>query len=221
MNAAQLMLDVEALIFASNEPITVEQIASYIGNVYEEIIEPDTIIQAIQGIQEKYQQPHYAFEVKQTAGGYQFLTKAAHHPTIAHINGEKYNKKLSATAMETLAIIAYRQPITKSEIEYIRGVSSDYAIHKLLEKELISIVGRDENAIGKPILYATSTEFFDYLGINNSEDLPQLKDLNTELLVIPTEASEALPEAQSKQPELSHLSVDGNGELIDRKEDKN
>lgn len=221
MNAAQLMLDVEALIFASNEPITVEEIANYIGNAYEQIIEPDTILQAINGIQEKYKQPHYAFEVKQTAGGFQFLTKAIHHPTIAHINGEKYNKKLSATAMETLAIIAYRQPITKSEIEYIRGVSSDYAIHKLLEKELISIVGRDENSIGKPILYATSSEFFDYLGINSAAGLPQLKDLNTELLVIPTEASEALPDEGSKQPELSNLGVDHKGELIEREEENN
>lgn len=211
MNAGQLMLDLEALIFSSKEAISVASMTEYIGNAYEEIIAPERIVQALESIVEKYSADHYPFEVKQIGGGYQFLSKSAFHPIIAQINGDKYNKKLSATAMETLAIIAYRQPITKTEIEHIRGVSSDYAIHKLLEKELIVIAGRDESAIGKPLLYNTSKEFFDFLGINDKAELPQLKDLNAELFVIPTDGSEAIPQAELA---MSKFSVNDNGTLI-------
>ncbi|MBX9450129.1 MAG: SMC-Scp complex subunit ScpB [Taibaiella sp.] len=213
MNAGQLMLDVEALIFSSNEPLTIDSLTSYVSSAYEEVIEADTVVQTLAAIVEKYSAEHYPFEVKKIGGGYQFLSKVQFHPTIAQINGDKYNKKLSATAMETLAIIAYRQPITKTEIEYIRGVSSDYAIHKLLEKELIVIAGRDEEAVGKPLLYTTSKEFFDFLGINDKDDLPQLRDLNTELLVIPTDASEAIPEPEDHS--MSKLTVGDDGSLIE------
>lgn len=214
MNAGQLMLDVEALIFSSNEPLTIDSLTLYVSSAYEEVIEADTIVQTLAAIVEKYNADHYPFEVKRIGGGYQFLSKVQFHPTIAQINGDKYNKKLSATAMETLAIIAYRQPITKTEIEYIRGVSSDYAIHKLLEKELIVIAGRDEEAVGKPLLYTTSKDFFDFLGINDKEDLPQLRDLNTELLVIPTDASEAIPEPEDHSS-MSKLTVGDDGSLIE------
>lgn len=213
MNAAQVMLDVEALIFSSESALPLDKIIEYIGNVYEEIIEPATIQQALEAIIEKYSGAHYPFEVKQTGGGYQFLSKSEFHKTIGQINGDKFNKKLSATAMETLAIIAYRQPITKSEIEYIRGVSADYAIHKLLEKELIGIAGRDENVIGKPIIYSTSKEFFDFLGINDKGGLPELKELNTELLIVPTDAVDAIPEAMEEPAIVGNLSVGDDGSL--------
>ena len=88
--------------------------------------------------------------------------------------------------METLAIIAYKQPITKGEIESIRGVNSDYSIQKLLEKELIVITGRSENLPGKPLVYATSKSFMDYFGINSSEDLPKIKEVFAEQMVQPT-----------------------------------
>jgi len=96
--------------------------------------------------------------------------------------------------METLSIIAYKQPITKSEIEYIRGVSADYSIQKLLEKELIVIAGRNEDMVGKPLIYTTSKNFMDYLGINSPSQLPQLKDITDIQIVMPTSAQEAVPE---------------------------
>ena len=96
--------------------------------------------------------------------------------------------------METLSIIAYKQPITKSEIEYIRGVSADYSIQKLLEKELIVISGRNEDMVGKPLIYNTSKNFMDYLGINSPSQLPQLKDITDLEIVMPTNAEEAIPE---------------------------
>lgn len=96
--------------------------------------------------------------------------------------------------METLSIIAYKQPITKSEIEYIRGVSADYSIQKLLEKELIVISGRNEDMVGKPLIYNTSKNFMDYLGINSPSQLPQLKDITDLQIVMPTSGQEAIPE---------------------------
>ena len=118
------------------------------------------------------------------------MTKKEFHKTVLQLNGDKHIKKLSASAMETLAIIAYKQPITKSDIEFIRGVSADYSIQKLLEKELIVIVGRNEDAVGKPLLYSVSRHFKDYLGINSPAQLPQLKELNIEM-VLPSNAIEA------------------------------
>ena len=102
------------------------------------------------------------------------------------LNGEKFLKRLSTAALETLSIIAYKQPVTKGEIEAIRGVSSDYAIQRLLEKELVVITGRNEKMPGHPLVYATSKSFMDYFGINSPDDLPKLKEIFDEAMVSPT-----------------------------------
>jgi len=134
-------------------------------------------------IKEKYDSEFYPFEVKESGGGWQFLTKKDFHQTIAQLNGDKFLKRLSNAALETLAIIAYKQPITKGEIESIRGVNTDYSIQKLLEKELILISGRSENMPGKPLLYVTSKTFMDYFGINSPEDLPKIREVLSEQLI--------------------------------------
>src|SRR6478736_2656740 len=152
----------------------------------EERITLDQVESCIEGISEKYQSEFYPFEMKESGGGWQFLTKKDFYKTIAQLNGDKFLKRLSTAAMETLAIIAYKQPITKGEIESIRGVNSDYSIQKLLEKELIIITGRSENLPGKPLVYATSKSFMDYFGINSSEDLPKIKEVFAEQMVQPT-----------------------------------
>ncbi|MEI9933909.1 MAG: SMC-Scp complex subunit ScpB [Ferruginibacter sp.] len=113
----------------------------------------------------------------------QFLTKKEYHKTVAQLNGDKFLKRLSTAALETLAIIAYKQPITKSEMEAIRGVNCDYAVQKLLEKDLIVIAGRNEEAVGKPLIYATSKSFMDYFGINSSNDLPKINEILGDELV--------------------------------------
>ncbi len=171
------------------------------------------------GISEKYQSEFYPFEVKESGGGWQFLTKKDYHKTIAQLNGDKFLKRLSTAAMETLSIIAYKQPITKGEIESIRGVNSDYSIQKLLEKELIIITGRSENLPGKPLVYATSRQFMDYFGINSSEDLPKIKEVFAEQMVQPTLISdndfktiEAIDE--------TNLTVNESGNLIAKNEDE-
>ena len=179
MELSEIIPHIEVLIFASDKPLTALEIVELINNAFgflEERVSLDQIESALQGIIEKYNSEFYPFEVKESGGGFQFLTKKEFHKTIAQLNGDKFLKRLSAAALETLAIIAYKQPITKGEIESIRGVNSDYSVQKLLEKELIVIAGRNELMPGHPLVYTTSKNFMDYFGINSLSDLPQIKD---------------------------------------------
>jgi len=208
MDIEQLMPHVEALIFASERPLMRMEMTELLGNALEMPIDPDRIMTALEAIEEKYEAAYYPFQLKEIGGGYQFLTKKAYHKTVLQLNGDKHIKKLSSAAMETLAIIAYRQPITKSDIEYIRGVSADYSIQKLLEKELIVIAGRNEEMVGKPLIYTTSRNFMDYLGINAPGELPQLRDISNMEIVIPTSGSDA-------EPEAPRMVVTGDGSLVD------
>src|SRR5258705_11135185 len=167
MELTNLIPHVEALIFASEKPLTSLEITELLNNAFsDEKILLDRVESAIEGITEKYNSEFYPFEMKQTGGGWQFLTKKEFHPTVAHLNGEKFLKRLSAASLETLAIIAYKQPVTKGEIEAIRGVSSNYSVQKLLEKELVIITGRNEKLPRHPLVYSTSRNFMDHLGMN-------------------------------------------------------
>ncbi len=197
MDIEQLMPHIEALIFSSERPLTQMEITEIMGQAFEMPVDAGRISNCIDAIREKYDEPYYPFQLKETGGGFQFLTKKAYHKTVLQLNGDKHIKKLSTAAMETLAIIAYKQPVTKSEIEYIRGVSADYSIQKLLEKELIMITGRNEDVVGKPLVYATSKNFMDYIGINSAAQLPKLKDITTDDITIPTNGQDAIPEQAS------------------------
>jgi len=184
-----LLPHVEALIFASDRPLTTLELTDYVNNALgflEDRATLDQIEAALNGITEKYASDFYPFEVVQSGGGWQFLSKKDYHRTIAQINGDKFLKRLTTASLETLAIIAYKQPVTKGEIEAIRGVSSDYAVQKLLEKELIVFAGRNEKLPGHPLVYATSRSFMDYFGINSSDDLPKIREVLAEQLVAPT-----------------------------------
>src|SRR5690554_2953663 len=132
----------------------------------------------IDKIQAKYEQEDYVFSLKMINNKYQFLTKETFHDVLNQLQANRDKKKLSQAGLETLAIIAYRQPITKLEVEQIRGVNCDYSIQRLLEKDLIEIVGKAET-IGKPLLYATSGQFMQHFGVKTVKDLPQLKDIIT------------------------------------------
>ncbi len=210
MTIEQIMLQSEALIFSSDKPLSAIDIAQLIKDTHsEDELDIEKLPAALEAIVEKYASDFYPFEVKQIGSGYQFLSKKTFYPTLAKLNGEKYTKKLSTASLETLAIIAYKQPITKGEIEQIRGVNSDYSVQKLLEKELIVISGRMEDMVGKPLTYNTSKSFMDYLGINSIDDLPKLNELQQEQMVEPTNASEAVPENDSQ------LMVSESGELVE------
>lgn len=222
MEIANLINHVEALIFASEKPLTAVEIVELINNAFgfmDDKVTMDQVETSIEGINEKYQSEFYPFELRQSGGGWQFLTKKEFHTTIAQLNGDKFLKRLSTAALETLAIIAYKQPITKSEIEAIRGVNCDYSIQKLLEKELIVISGRNEQMIGKPLIYATSRHFMDYFGINTSEELPKISEVLAEQIVIPTlvnaEHFEMEGEVQQNLEEGQDTGDEGQGENIE------
>ena len=170
---------IEALIFCAEKPIKLADIKSCLTEMFEADVPEKDITGAIEKIQEKYSDEQYPFEVIKTGGGYQFLTKPAYQSSIGILLKQQSKKRLSTSALETLSIIAYKQPITKSEAEQIRGVNCDYAIQKLLEKELVEVKGKSEG-VGRPILYGTSQRFMDYFGINDLKELPTPKDFNTE-----------------------------------------
>jgi len=228
MEISQIIPHIEVLIFASEKPLTSLDIVELINNTFgflEERVTLDQVEAAIQGICEKYDSEFYPFEVRESGGGWQFLTKKDFHKTIAQLNGDKFLKRLSNAALETLAIIAYKQPITKGEIESIRGVNSDYSIQKLLEKELILISGRNEQMPGKPLVYATSKNFMDYFGINSPEDLPKIKEVLAEQIVEGTVirpedftdrpvADETQHDEPPMEGDTSLLTVNEDGELI-------
>lgn len=215
MEISQIIPHIEALIFASDKPLVAEELVELVNNALGFIEDRATIEQveaAIEGIKEKYSAEFYAFELKQSGGGLQFLTKPAYYKTVALLNGDKFLKRLSTAALETLAIIAYKQPITKSEMEAIRGVNCDYAVQKLLEKDLVIISGRKDEAVGQPLLYSTSKSFMDYFGINSAADLPQISEVMMEELVRATNVQEAQEEMIEHSGKVEDVE-EGSGEL--------
>jgi len=172
-------LYIEALIFSSEQSLRLEEIAYCLQSALEIDITAEQISQSIDAIQKKYQAQNLAMELVKVNNGYQFLTKKDYHAVISLLQAQRAKKKLSQAALETLAIIAYKQPATKTDVEQIRGVNCDYSIQKLLEKELIAIVGKSES-LGKPLLYGTSGLFMDYFGINNIQELPHIKELTAD-----------------------------------------
>jgi segregation and condensation protein B len=178
---------IEALIFAAPTPVSLEELQNVLLENFGVRFAQKVMLEAIEELQQRYEHKVHSFEIIEVAGGYQFMSKGAYHETIGTHLRLQSNKKLSRSALETLSIIAYKQPVVKSELEKIRGVSCDYSIQKLLEKELITITGRAES-IGKPLLYAVTDRFMDYFGIKSLEDLPQPKDF-------------ALPENTVGEPE--------------------
>lgn len=167
---------IESLIFCSPEAIKAEDIRICLSEMFEAAVPIEDIENAIEILLKKYAEDTFSFQIYKMSGGYQFLTKPAYQASIGILLKQKSKKRLSTSALETVAIIAYKQPITKTQIEQIRGLNCDYAIMKLLEKELVEIKGKSDG-VGKPVLYGTSQKFMDYFGIGNMKDLPLPKDL--------------------------------------------
>ena len=226
MELSLIIPHIEALIFASDKPLAISDLVELFNNAMAFIDDratEDQVEATVYAIKEKYDADFYAFGLVESGGGWQFLTKPQYHKTIAQLNGDKYLKKLSVASIETLSIIAYKQPVTKSEIELIRGVNCDYAVQKLLEKELVVISGRKEDAVGKPLLYSTSRNFMDYFGINSASDLPKIKEILNQEIVVATkveieeevlEINNVIEEKENPQP-----TGDSDEEEEDRKRD--
>ena len=169
---------IESLVFTAEQPIPLKEIKSCLEETFQTKFKAAELETAIQGLMKKYEDHDFSFEIVEIAEGYQFLTKGAYHNSVGTMLKQRTKKRLSRAALETLSIIAYKQPVTKSEMEKIRGVSCDYSVQKLLEKELVAITGRSD-APGRPLLYGTSEKFMDYFGIKSIKDLPKIKDFKT------------------------------------------
>ena len=187
---------IEALIFCSPSPIKLVDIKSCLSEMFNADVPEEDIMGAIQRLEEKYVSEDYAFQLFKAAGGYQFLTKPAYQASISILLKQQSKKRLSTSAMETLSIIAYKQPISKTEIENIRGVNCDYAVQKLLDKGLIEITGKAET-IGRPMLYGTTSKFMEYFGISELAELPTPKDFSTEVNTIGENSESKEPDAQA------------------------
>jgi segregation and condensation protein B len=169
---------IEALVFSSETAVTTSDIVQAMHKAFpHDLLDEQVVTQILKDLEEKLQSDIFAFELRIIGGGYQFFTKVAYHHTVSSFIGLKEKRRLSTAALETLSIIAYRGPITKTECEKIRGVNCDYSVEKLLEKELIEVAGRMENMPGKPVIYKVTQTFLDYFGINSTKELPKLKDV--------------------------------------------
>jgi segregation and condensation protein B len=169
---------IESLIFSSDEPLSENEIIRVIKGLDGEEIEITAIdIQnSVQEINNKLDESNNSFKIVKIANGYLFATKEENAKYIGYLSSEKAKRRLSQAALETLAIIAYKQPVTKPELEQIRGVNSDYILNTLLEKNLITITGRAES-IGRPLLYCTTNDFLKYFGLYNLSDLPKPREI--------------------------------------------
>ncbi len=191
-----LLQHIEALIFTAEQPIPLKEIRTCLQETFQTKFKSEELETVLQNLIKKYEDDNFSFEIIEIAEGYQFLTKGAYHNTVGTMLKQRTKKRLSRAALETLSIIAYKQPVPKSEMEKIRGVSCDYSIQKLLEKELIAITGRSDGP-GRPLLYGTSEKFMDYFGIKSIKDLPKIKDFKTADSEIgePTSAEEIVAKA--------------------------
>jgi len=169
---------IEALIFISPDTISLKDIKACLEESMETEFKQEELEDHIASIRDKYADVSYGIELINVAGGYRFMTKGVYYDTIATYLRQNTKKQLSRPALETLSIIAYKQPVTKSELEKIRGVSCDYSIQKLLEKELVEIQGRSDGP-GRPLLYGTGEKFMKYYGISDLNELPKTKDFQT------------------------------------------
>ena len=170
---------IEALIFSSDEPIPPSEIIRTIKEIdgSDTEITPKDVENSVDYLNNRYLDDEKSFIIKKVANGFAFATKQEYAKYVGFLSSVKSKRRLSQAALETLAIIAYKQPITKPEIENLRGVNSDYMMNTLLEKDLITIKGRAET-IGRPLLYVTTDEFLKYFGLNKISDLPKPREVD-------------------------------------------
>ncbi|MCW9096893.1 MAG: SMC-Scp complex subunit ScpB [Ignavibacteriaceae bacterium] len=169
---------IEALIFASDDSLSAEEIIRAIKEIDGEDVQinKQEIEDTVDLLNNKYKENENSFRIIRIANGYLYATLEEYAKFVGYLSSERAKRRLSQAALESLSIIAYKQPITKPELESIRGVNSDYILSTLLDKNLITIKGRAES-VGRPLLYGTTDEFLKYFGLNNLNDLPKPREL--------------------------------------------
>ena len=178
VDGTRLTSVVEALIFSSPDPISWQKLSEILHESEEEL-QPDrtTIVTIVNQLNKRYEENDLAFQIEETGGGFTFVTRPRYHPWLSIFQHENAYRKLSQPAIETLAIVAYRQPITKPEVDQIRGVDSGYILRQLLEKMLVQVSGRADSP-GKPLLYKTTQYFLKHFGINSVDELPKPREID-------------------------------------------
>lgn len=193
MNADRLTSDtflqaVEALVFASDVPLRADDVARVYDDVTGHETTPAEVEAAIERLNGRYRQAGMAFRIYEWGGGYRLATIEEVAPFVRSLFSREEERRLSRSLLETLAIVAYKQPVTKPELDHVRGVNSDYALRQLLERDLTTIVGRSEG-VGRPLLYGTTDAFLDQFGLTALDDLPRPREVD-ELLADPAFSSE-------------------------------
>lgn len=194
MKATQI---VEAILFASDAPLKAEEIARG-----DESLDEDRVEEALQRLREEYAESERAFQVVEVAEGYQIVTLPEFAPYLERFDTVPRPSRLSGPALETLAIIAYRQPIGRVEVEYIRGVSSSGVIRTLQDRSLVDVVGRGEG-VGRPLLYGTTSRFLEHFGFRSLDDLPRPEELPVVLRDNPPLGDEEDGEEETAQESLA------------------
>lgn len=178
VDGTRLTSVIEALIFASPDPMGWEKISSIINESEDELELDEAVIKKIiEQLNDRFEENDLSFRIEKTGGGYTFVTQPRYHPWLSIYQHENAYRRLSQPAIETLAIVAYRQPITKPEVDSIRGVDSGYILRQLMEKLLIKVSGRADS-VGKPLLYKTTAHFLKHFGINAVEELPKPREID-------------------------------------------
>ena len=169
---------IEALIFASDDSLSSDEIIKVIKEIDGDDVQitKEIIENTVDLLNNKYKENESSFRIMRIANGYLYATSEEFAKFVGYLSSERAKRRLSQAALESLSIIAYKQPITKPALESIRGVNSDYILSTLLEKNLITIKGRADS-VGRPLLYGTTDEFLKYFGLNNLSDLPKPREL--------------------------------------------
>ncbi len=177
IDGTRLSSVIEAIIFASTEPVSARKLTDIIAQGEEQLeLETGAIDNFVEKLNRRYEENGLAFEIRTVGGGYTFATRKRFESWLSIFQHEEAYRKLSQAAIETLAIVAYKQPITKPEVDDIRGVDSGYILRQLLEKVLIEVAGRMD-APGKPLIYRTTRHFLKHFGINSLDELPKPREI--------------------------------------------
>jgi segregation and condensation protein B len=192
----------EAVLFASDAPIETGKLIELVGDISEQ-----DLTELIAALNQNYEATGRTFRIVEVAGGFQFETLSQYGPFVEKLFHTRSRPKLSRASLETLAIVAYKQPITRAEIDALRGVDSDTPLRTLVNRDLIEIKGRSD-AVGKPLLYGTTTEFLRYFGLKDIQDLPGADELAS--MFDGTEVQSTTPEQLSLSPTMDKPSSETN-----------
>lgn len=210
VDGTRLTSVIEALIFSSPDPISWDHIAGIIQESEEELkLEQESVSKIVDQLNLRYEENDLSFRIEEVGGGFTFVTQPRYYPWLSIFQHENAYRKLSQPAIETLAIVAYRQPITKPEVDQIRGVDSGYILRQLLEKMLVRVSGRAASP-GKPLLYKTTDHFLKHFGINSVDELPRPREI--EEILKDDEMAEHRQLLMERQIELEEEDAD---EIID------